>query len=167
MAARSADGACGGALVVLAVRTRAQSYTYERYMAYMVIARCWWHLDDAEHRAATLERPRTFAQPVATGAGRPDPCVIVRVLAPPAGEAQNGARYAVIALLAALFISPAHGADKGQPPDVMYLWRWGSFRARRGPHETCAHAPGAGSPEAVRARRASGVRRNVILGAHG
>ncbi|WP_394826653.1 sulfatase-like hydrolase/transferase [Pendulispora albinea] len=173
MAARKRGGVrwiAWAVLVVLAgFALGAQSYTYTRYMAYMDHQAVLVGTSMMPSIGQQLWSDRaTFAQtilpPVLIALLLP---LIVRVLAPPRRRSTHIARdTAVVALLCALFVSPTHGAEQGQPPDVMYLSAMGQLsRARWDHNETVERVhPGARSPEDVPSVRAHPtVRRNVLL----
>ncbi len=158
------------ALVVLAgFALGAQSYTYARYMAYMDHQAVLVGTSMMPSIGQQLWSDRaTFAQailpPVLVALLLP---FAVRVLAPPRRRSTRVALdLAIVAFLAALYISPAHGAEQGQPPDVMYLSAMGQLsRARWDHNETVARLhPGPRSPEAVPPLTAKPkVARNVVL----
>src|SRR4029079_10115885 len=88
----------------------------------------------------------------------------LQVLAPsPRRAGRLAGDMGVIGLLAALFVSPSHGAEQGQPPDVMYLSAMGQLARARGDHnETVERVhPGPRTPAPVPAVAARpSVRRN-------
>ncbi len=73
---------------------------------------------------------------------------------------------ALVAVLLGAFISPEHGAEQGQPPDIMYVSALGQLaRARWDHNETVERVhPGPRSPEPVPPLVAKAARtRNVVM----
>ncbi|WP_394848000.1 sulfatase-like hydrolase/transferase [Pendulispora brunnea] len=157
-------------LVVLAgFALGAQSYTYARYMAYMDHQAVLVGTSMMPSIGQQLWSDRTtFAQtvlpPVLVALLLP---FIVRSLAPPRRRSTHIAKdFAIVALLCALYVSPTHGAEQGQPPDVMYLAAIGQLsRARWDHNETVERVhPGPRSPEPVPDVHARPrIARNVVF----
>lgn len=147
-----------------------QVYTFERYQAYV------------NHRAVlvgTSFLPSigqqlwfdrwSFARALV-------PCLVVAIalplltvkLAPMRSRARGWLcmDLAILAVLVGAFTSPDHGAEQGQPPDIMYVNALGQLaRARWDHNETVERVhPGPRSPEPVPSLVASPSRkRNVVM----
>jgi glucan phosphoethanolaminetransferase (alkaline phosphatase superfamily) len=147
----------------------AQSYTFARYAAYMDHQAVLVGTSMLPSIGQQLWSDRVgFAQallpPVLVALALP---FVARTLAPSRPRASRIALdVAVIAFALSLFVSPAHGGEQGQPPDVLYISAMGQLARARWDHNESVERvhPGPRSPIAVPQIDARPpVRRNVVM----
>jgi len=147
----------------------AQSYMFTRYSAYMdhqavLVGTSMMPSVGQQLWSDRATFAKTLLPPVAVALVLP---VLAAALAPSRRRrALVAIDIVMVALVATIFTSPAHGGEQGQPPDAMYLSAMGQLaRARWDHNETVERLhPGARSPLPVPPIAAAPrARRNVLV----